>query len=394
MSESTMPTIPTPAPQTNGFKPGLEGVIAAETTLSHVDGQKGELIIGGFRLETLAPQATFEEVVYLLWHGALPTPAQLQQFQAELAALRPLPAGVVALLAAAAQRGQPTMTALRMAAGALDLDSQAEPQARQAQRILARLPTAVATYWRLRHGAQPIAPDPTLGHAANYLYMLTGRLPSAAQVRGLETYLNTVIDHGLNASTFAARVIIATETDLTSAIVGAIGALKGPLHGGAPGPALDMVFAIGQPDQAEPYLRAKLEAGERLMGFGHRIYKVRDPRADVLAQAAAAMFQAADADDQSRALYQLAKRVERTAVQLLAEYKPGRNLQTNVEFYTALLLHGLGLETDLFSPTFAISRAGGWIAHCFEQQATGRLIRPQSRYVGRHGAAWTPLEER
>jgi len=394
MTESTMIAIPTPAPQPNGFKPGLEGVIAAETTLSHVDGQKGELILGGFRLETLAPQATFEEVVYLLWHGALPTRAQLQHFQAELAALRPLPSGVVDLLAAAADRGQPTMTALRMAAAAFDLDSEDEAQERQAQRILARLPTAVATYWRLRHGQQPIAPEPTLGHAANYLYMLTGQLPSGAQVRGLETYLNTVVDHGLNASTFAARVIIATATDLTSAIVGAIGALKGPLHGGAPGPALDMVFAIGQPDQAEPYLRAKLEAGERLMGFGHRIYKVRDPRAEVLAQAAAAMFQAADADAASRALYHLATSVETTAVKLLAEYKPGRNLQTNVEFYTALLLHGLGLETDLFSPTFAISRAGGWIAHCFEQQATGRLIRPQSRYVGVHGAAWTPLAER
>ncbi len=378
----------------NGFKPGLEGVIAAETGLSQVDGQKGELIIGGFRVETLAPQATFEEVVYLLWHGQLPNQRELSEFQAALAALRTLPAAIVDLLAAAAQAGQPTMTALRMAAGALDLESQNETPQQQAQRILARLPTIVATYWRLRHGQSPLAPDPSLGQAANYLYMLTSQTPRAAQVRGLETYLNTVIDHGLNASTFAARVIIATATDLTSAVVGAIGALKGPLHGGAPGPALDMVFAIGAAAQAEPYLRAKLEAGERLMGFGHRIYKVRDPRAEVLAQAASAMFQAADADAQSRALYQLAKTVETTAVALLAEYKPGRNLQTNVEFYTALLLHGLGLERDLFSPTFAISRAGGWIAHCFEQQATGRLIRPQSRYVGSHGGVWVPVADR
>ena len=394
MSNIQAVAAPPPITATNGFKPGLEGVVAAETQLSQVDGQQGELIIGGYRVEELAPQATFEEVVYLLWHGTLPKQQQLTHFQQELAQLRPLPAGVINLLAAAAHAGQPTMTALRMAAGALDLDGQAQTSQQQAQLILARLPTIVASYWRLHQGLAPLTPEPSLGHAANYLYMLTGQPPSAAQVRGLETYLNTVVDHGLNASTFAARVIIATETDLTSAIVGALGALKGPLHGGAPGPALDMVFAIGTAEGAEPYLRAKLDAGERLMGFGHRIYKVRDPRAEVLAQAAAELFQAADADAKRRELYELAKTVETTAVRLLAEYKPGRNLQTNVEFYTALLLHGMGLATDLFTPTFAISRAGGWLAHCFEQQATGRLIRPQSRYVGTQGARWVPVEGR
>ncbi|MCE7987805.1 MAG: citrate synthase/methylcitrate synthase [Caldilinea sp. CFX5] len=364
----------------NDFKPGLEGVIAAETRLSHVDGQKGELIIGGFPLEAFAGEATFEETVYLLWHGDLPDAQALAAFRQQLAGLRTLPEAVVALLSAAAQQRLPTMTALRMAAGALDLDShEDEAGFDQAARLLARLPTIVATYWRLRNGQQPVAPDPTLNHAANYLYMLTGERPSEAQVRGMETYLNTVVDHGLNASTFAARVIIATGTDLTSALVGALGALKGPLHGGAPGPALDMVFAIGKAERAESTMRAMLERGERLMGFGHRIYKVRDPRAEMLSKAAEKMFRAGGGD---LALYTLAKSVEETAVRLLAEYKPGRNLQTNVEFYTALLLHGLGLETDLFTPTFAISRAGGWLAHCFEQQATGRLIRPQSRYVG------------
>jgi citrate synthase len=355
-------------------------VVAAETRLSHVDGQKGELIIGGFPLEEFAGEATFEETVYLLWHGDLPSPAALTAFRQQLAGVRTLPVAVVDLLAAAAQQRLPAMTALRMAAGALDLDSQAEEAGLdQAARLLARLPTIVATYWRLRNGQQPVAPDPSLNHAANYLYMLTGERPSDAQVRGMETYLNTVVDHGLNASTFAARVIIATGTDLTSALVGALGALKGPLHGGAPGPALDMVFAIGKTERAESTMRAMLERGERLMGFGHRIYKVRDPRAEMLSKAAEKMFRAGGGD---LALYTLAKAVEETAVKLLAEYKPGRNLQTNVEFYTALLLHGLGLETDLFTPTFAISRAGGWLAHCFEQQATGRLIRPQSRYVG------------
>ncbi len=364
----------------NGFKPGLEGVVAAETRLSHVDGQKGELLIGGFPLAELASDVTFEETVLLLWHGDLPNQQDLAAFRQQLAALRSLPAAIVDLLAAAAKQRIPTMTALRMAAGTLDLDCDpAEAKESQAARLLARLPTIVATYWRLLQDQTPIKPDPALHHAANYLYMLTGESPTDAQVRGLETYLNTVVDHGLNASTFAARVIIATDTDLTSALVGALGALKGPLHGGAPGPALDMVFEIGEADRAEPYLRAKLERGERLMGFGHRVYKVRDPRAEVLSQAAEQMFRAGGGD---MALYTLVKTVEQTAVALLATYKPGRNLQTNVEFYTALLLHGLGLETDLFTPTFAISRAAGWLAHCFEQQTTGRLIRPQSRYVG------------
>jgi citrate synthase len=179
-------------------------------------------------------------------------------------------------------------------------------------------------------------------------------------------------------------VIISTGTDLSSAIVGAIGALKGPLHGGAPGPALDMVFEIGDAQRAEAVLREKLEQGERLMGFGHRIYKVRDPRAEVLSSAAARMFHTGG----DMALYNLARSVEETAVRLLEEYKPGRNLQTNVEFYTALLLHGLGLETELFTPTFAIGRASGWLAHCFEQQEANRIIRPQSVYHGEKGRRW------
>jgi citrate synthase len=378
----------------NGYKPGLEGVVAAETRLSHVDGQLGELIIGGYALEEFAGKASFEEAVYLLWHGHLPAAAALAEFRHALAQARSLPPATLDLLRAAAEAQTPTMTALRMAAATLDLDQRqhatVDDAATTAQLILARLPTIVAAYWRLRNGQAPVAPDLTLGQAANFLYMLRGEIPSAAQVRGLETYLNTVIDHGLNASTFAARVIIATETDLTSAIVGALGALKGPLHGGAPGPALDLVLEIGQIERAESYLRAKLDAGERLMGFGHRVYKVRDPRADVLAQAAEVMYRA----DGDLALYELAKGVEAIAVALLAEYKPGRNLQTNVEFYTALLLHGLDFDTDLFTPTFAISRAAGWLAHCFEQQANGRLIRPQSRYTGERGRHWQPLAER
>ncbi len=363
------------------YIPGLEGVVAAETRLSSVDGQKGELIIAGFPLEELAPQASHEEVIFLLWHDRLPTVGELAEFKERLAGHRHLSEGTVALLRSAAAAHITPMDALRMGAATLDLSARPAHHDRydgQATQIVAQLPLIAAAYHRLQQGLEPLTPDPSLGQTANYLYLLSGALPSPAQVRGLETYLNTVVDHGLNASTFAARVIIATQSDLVSAITGALGALKGPLHGGAPGPALDTVFAIGTPERAEPYLREMLERGERLMGFGHRIYKVRDPRADVLADAAAQLYES----DGDKELYQLATHVEQVAIRLLEEYKPGRHLQTNVEFYTALLLHGLGLPTELFTPTFAVSRAAGWIAHCLEQQQTGRLIRPQSVYRG------------
>lgn len=374
-------------------KAGLEGVVAAETRISGVDGQAGELIIAGFPVEELAPQAGFEEVAYLLWHDALPNAAQLSEFKQAFAAHRALPEITLHVLQAAAAKKTLPMDALRMAASTLSLEAgQAKTSGIEGEAILltASFPTIIAAYWRLRNDKPLVAPRPDLGHAANYLYMLTGEEPTCEQSHALDTYLNTVVDHGLNASTFAARVIIATQSDLVSAIVGAVGALKGPLHGGAPGPALDMVFEIGQAERAEAYLRAKLERGERLMGFGHRIYKVRDPRADVLASAAERLFN----NDGDKALYALALSVEQTALRLLEEYKPGRHLQTNVEFYTALLLHGLGLPTELFTPTFAIGRVAGWIAHCFEQQRLNRLIRPQSVYVGEQQRQWASVQAR
>ncbi|MBK8984824.1 MAG: citrate synthase/methylcitrate synthase [Chloroflexi bacterium] len=372
------------------YKPGLEGVIAAETRRSYVNGQIGQLLIGGYPLADIAGQATFEEVVYLLWHDRLPSADELADLQAKLAALRPLPPATLTLLQTIAPAGAPVMDALRMAAGTLSLGLDATDTDTLALALVARFPTIVATYWRLLQGQEPIPPTADLGHAANYLYMLKGERPSPAQTRGMTTYLNTVSDHGLNVSAFTARVIISTQSDLVSAITGAVGALKGPLHGGAPGPALDMVFEIAQADRAEVYLRAKIERGERLMGFGHRVYKVRDPRAEVLAAAAETLYQA----DGDMALYEMAKSVEQTAVTLLAEYKPGRNLQTNVEFYTALLLHGLGLDTALFTPTFAVGRVGGWLGHCFEEMANGRIIRPKELYVGEMNRQWVPLEER
>ena len=363
---------------------GLAGVVAATTTLSHVDGERGELVIGGYDVGELAESATFEETTWLLWHGALPTAGQLEPFRAELAARRQLPPATLALLRDCARAAIDPMDALRIAVGTISLRSD-EPTA-----IVALVPTIVAAYWRLRYGAEPCDPRPDLGHAANFLYMLTGDTPEPERVRGLETYLNTVIDHGLNASTFTARVIVSTGSDLVSAVTGAVGALKGPLHGGAPRPALDMVFEIGTADRAESVLRRRIEAGEKLMGFGHRVYKVRDPRADVLARAAERMY--TRAGDMS--VYTLARAVEATALRLLEEYKPGRSLQTNVEFYTALLLHGLGFDVSLFTPTFAISRVSGWIAHALEQRTANRIIRPQSEYAGPRGRQWLPLAQR
>lgn len=363
---------------------GLDGIVAAATRLSHVDGERGELVIAGYQVEELAEHATFEETTWLLWHGELPSALELNAFREALAAARALPEATLALLRACADRHADPMDALRMAAGTLSLVSDDAPT------IVARVPTMVAAYWRLRSGQEPLAPRTDLGHAANFLYMLSGEVPDLERVRGLETYLNTVIDHGLNASTFTARVITSTGSDLVSAVAGALGALKGPLHGGAPGPALDMVFEIGDASRAEAFLRGKLEAGEKLMGFGHRIYKVRDPRADVLARAAERLF--TRAGDMS--LYALARSVEADALRLLEAYKPGRRLQTNVEFYTALLLHGLGLDVPLFTPTFAVSRVSGWIAHALEQRRANRIIRPQSEYVGPRGRKWTPLSQR
>ena len=380
---------------TTSFVPGLQGVVAAETRLSKVDGQNGELVISGFPVEELAPRASFEEVVYLLWHDVLPGVRELKDFRKVLAAKSGLSGATLDLLVAAAKEDVPVMDALRMAAGTLDPAEPGDSPAgtgydHDALTLLVRTPEIVASYWRMLNGEKIVEPDPELGYAENYLYMLSGEVPDAEHARALETYLNTVVDHGMNASTFAARVIISTRSDIISAVTGAIGALKGPLHGGAPGPALDVVFEIGEKEKAEPYLREKIEGGERLMGFGHRVYKVRDPRADVLAAAAERLYETAGDTD----LYELALHVEKTAIALLEEYKPGRNLQTNVEFYTALLLHGVGLPTDLFTPTFAIGRTAGWTAHCIEQRELDRIIRPESRYVGPVGRSWVPPEER
>jgi citrate synthase len=378
---------------------GLKGIVVSTTRLSHVDGERGELLIAGIPLAVLAPNAAYEDALFLLWHDRVPTPEESAALRGEMAALRAVPDTTLRLLRAAAERAVPAMDALRMGVATLSLidpapgDDSVAGNLRRAMSLVARFPTLVAAFARMQEGLAPIEPRTDLSHAANYLYMLTGSEPAAAVARALETYFNTVVDHGMNASTFVARVIVSTRSDMVSALVGAIGALKGPLHGGAPGPALDMVFAIADrarasarsiADEADAYVRETLAGGGRIMGFGHRVYKVRDPRADVLAQAAVELF----ARTGDHTLYDMVRTVEAAVVRTLAELKPGRRLETNVEFYTALVLHGIGLSTALFTPTFAVGRAGGWTAHVLEQIAADQLIRPDSVYIGPRDRTW------
>jgi citrate synthase len=368
---------------------GLEGVVAATTRLSRVDGTAGQLTIVGYEVEDLAPQATFEEMAHLLWYGRLPHARELGELRADLASRRTLPPATLTLLREAARDLAPAMDVLRMAASTLRLGHREVPE-EDARTLVAAFPAIVGGYWRLRGGLQPVEAREDLSHAEHCLHQIFGGEIAPERSRGLETYLNTVCDHGLNASTFAARVIVSTGSDLVSAITGAVGALKGPLHGGAPGPALDMVFEIGSAERAEAVIRAKLDRGERLMGFGHRVYHVRDPRADVLARAAQRFY----TTEGHREIYDLARAVEETALRLLAQRKPDRRLDTNVEFYTALLLHGLELPKDLFTPIFAVGRVLGWTAHCLEQLRDGRLIRPESAYIGPRNLHFQALQDR
>ncbi|HVP28517.1 MAG TPA: citrate/2-methylcitrate synthase [Myxococcota bacterium] len=388
---------------------GLENVVVGSTRLSRVDGEAGSLVIGGFPVEELAPRARFEEVLFLLWRDRLPTGPELADLRNGLAAARALPKATLAVLAHAAAAGLDAMDALRLGVASLPLadpdlartELDGEPRAANERRglaLVAATSAIVASFHRLRGGEAPVAPDPALDHAANHLFMLRGERPDPAAARALETYLNTTIDHGLNASTFTARVIVSTRSDLVSAVAGAIGALKGPLHGGAPGPALDLVLALRDEarreerplaEVAEREVRRIVREGGRIMGFGHRVYRVRDPRADVLGAALDTFAPAAGGE-----LLADAQRVEAVILRVLAETKPGRRLDTNVEFYTALLLHGIGLPADLFTATFAVARVGGWVAHAFEQIAEGRLIRPSVHYAGETSRRWQPLEAR
>jgi citrate synthase len=352
-------------------KAGLEGVVAADTRLSDVDGERGRLILCGYDVEKLAGSATFEQACALFWEGQLPGDASRTQEALGLGRVR------------AWERMSKIGDALEAADGmdALRAAMAHQPPPDDSAAGDAELTGAVAVYataWaRKKAGHAPIAPDPKLSHAADYLRML-GLPTDAPRVEALDAYLVTVIDHGMNASTFTARVIASTGSDATSAIVGAIGALKGPLHGGAPGPVLDMLEAVGTPDQAAAWLEGELAAGRRIMGMGHRIYRVRDPRAAVLERAIEKLEKSGARSER----LSLARAVESAAVGVLRARHPDRPLHANVEFYTAVLLDAVGLPRTLFSPTFGAARTAGWLAHYREQKKTGRIIRPASRYVG------------
>ena len=378
-------------------KSGLEGVIVGQSRLSYINGDQGELIYGGYEIDDLARNTTFEEVCYMLWNGKLPNSGELEGLRHELEAARRVDPRLLEMIRSFPHDADP-MAALRTAVSAMGLmDPQAndnsEPEnRRKAILMTAQMPVLIAAYDRFRAGKDPVEPKAGLDTAANFLYMLNGEEADEARVRAMDTALVLHAEHGMNASTFAARVTAGTLADIYSAVVSAIGTLKGASHGGANVEVMRQLREIMESGtDPKQYVRDTLAAGKRMMGFGHRVYKVRDPRADVLATAAELLY----ATDGDEALYGLALEVERTAVALLAEHKkPERNLQTNVEFYTALLLHGLDLPTELFTPTFAIGRVAGWTAHCFEQRERGRLIRPQSEYVGERDRRWVPIEER
>ena len=364
-----------PAPTASG----LDNVIAAETALSDVDGEAGQLLIHGHRVEDLVARATFEDVCGLMWDGGLPAPEARAGIRTALAraregAFRLLPESARALAA------RDPMESLRAAIAAVWTSGKPEVD-RVA--LTGAMPVFAAAWHRAQQGLDPVAPDPDLTHAADYLSMLSGTRPPAERVRGLDAYLCCVVEHGMNASTVVARVVASTGSDTGSAVVAALGALKGPLHGGAPGPVLDMLDAVGEPGNARAWIAAELKAGRRIMGLGHRIYRVRDPRAAALERAASALEQSSAATN--RLL--MARTVEREAERQLAELHPDRPLKANVEFYTAVLLEAVGVPRALFTPTFAASRVVGWTAHVEEQRRVGRLVRPGSRYVGQRPAS-------
>jgi len=353
---------------------GLDGVVVADTALSEVDGEQGRLVIAGQDLEALAGggEVSFEDVCGLLWGGALPGDGEREAIRAAIGAGRARAFEAIGRIGDAIEAGD-GMDALRAAMAHLPGDT--SPAA-----IAGAAATFAAAWARRRAGAAPVAPDPSLRQAADTLRMIRGAQPTEAEARALDTYLVTVSDHGMNASTFTARVVTSTGSDPVSAVVAAIGALKGPLHGGAPGPVLDMLDAIGEVARAEAWLDGEIAAGRRIMGMGHRIYRVRDPRAAVLERAIERLER--DARGGEAARLGLARAVERAAERALAARHPDRPLRANVEFYTAVLLEAIGLPRGLFSPAFAIGRIAGWCAHIEEQRRTGRLIRPSSRYVG------------
>jgi citrate synthase len=369
----------------SAYVPGLEGIIAAQTAISMVDGANGRLVYRGYVIADLAEDMSFEEVAFLLWKGRLPTRAELDGVTLELAASRTLTQAAVIALDALPKDTDP-MDVLRSVVSVQGVEHKLEkPTIPLAIHATASFPTILAMFHRRQLGLEPVTPRAGLAHAANYLYMLHGKEASPELVRALNTYLVLLADHGMNASTFVARVIASTDSDLASCLVGAIGALKGPAHGGAPSAVMDQLEQIGTAENAEPWMRQARKQKVRFMGFGHRIYRTYDPRAKILKELCARL---------NPKFFELASKVEDTALQILHEEHPERPQATNVEFYSAGVLQAIGLPKEYFPPTFAISRAAGWTAHVLEQSANNRLIRPQSEYIGPEPRKPIPLAER
>src|SRR5947209_3545620 len=372
-------------------KAGLEDTVATSSAICYLDGDRGVLAYCGYDIHDLARHATFEEVCYLLWHRRLPTRAELGDLQSQLVAARPLPEAVQRLMRALPPgNGMDLLRTLTSALGHYDQDANDNsPQAnyRKAVRLTAQISSLVATMGRMAKGQGPIDPDPVLGHAANFLYMLTGERPSGLATHAFDVALTLHADPELNASTFAARVAAATLTDIHSTIVGAIGALKGPLHGGANADVMRLLLEIGKdagPEKAEDAVRAKLARKEKIPGFGHRVYHTEDPRATHLRQMSHDLGQRIGEPQ----WFEMSQRIE-TLV------KAEKKLNPNVDFYSATTYHALGIDVDLFTPIFAVSRVSGWTAHVLEQFANNRLIRPRAEYIGpEYPQRYRPLEDR
>jgi citrate synthase len=372
-------------------KAGLEDIVATDSGICFIDGDRGVLSYRGYDIHDLARHATFEEVCHLLWHGRLPQKHELGDLQSQLAAARPLPEPILRLMKMLPPGdGMDALRTLTSALGHYDADApDSSPQAqyRKAVRLTAQISTLVATWGRLQAGGGPIAPDPVLGHAANFLYMLTGERPNATAVRAFDLALVLHADHELNASTFAARVAAATLTDMHSAMVAAIGTLKGPLHGGANADVMRLLLEIGENatgERVDDAIRGKLARKEKVPGFGHRVYRTEDPRATHLRQMSRDLGKRAG----STAWFDMSQRIESLV-------KADKKLNPNVDFYSASTYYSLGIPIDLYTPIFAVSRISGWTAHVLEQYANNRLIRPRADYVGpEYPQRFVPIEQR
>jgi citrate synthase len=365
------------------FSPGLEGVVAAETAISEVDGANGRLIYrGGYLIEDIAPVVGYEEVAYLLWHGDLPNQAQLDALSKQMTAARKLKSEARGVLMAMDPSTDP-MDTLRTVVSAQGAErTLTKPSLEEAIALTAVFPTIVAASYRRRQGKELIEPRQDLRHAANLLWMLEGKEPSPDHVHWLESYLVLLADHGLNASTFAARVVASTGSDLTSCVVGAIAALKGPSHGGATLAARNMLDKIGSVENAEKWLKDAHGRHERFSGFGHRVYRTYDPRAKILREMAKSA---------APELYRTAARTEELALQILHEAHPDRPNATNVDFWASVVLTGAGIPKELFTCIFATSRVAGWTAHVLESMGDLRLIRPASRWIGPEAGKKPPV---